>query len=63
MTLCTPLRAGGKLSEMTQCLLDHMPLPPPHGIVMDFACGTGLIGAALLQRQPSIALHVRRPHR
>ena len=52
------LFSGGTLSEMTQSLLDHIPTPPSGATVLDFACGSGIIGAALLQKQPSIALHM-----
>ena len=52
------LFSGGTLSEMTQSLLDHIPTPPSGASVLDFACGSGIIGAALLQKQPSIALHM-----
>ncbi len=52
------LFAGGTLSEMTQSLLDHMPTPASGSTVLDFACGSGIIGATLLEKQPSIALHM-----
>jgi 16S rRNA (guanine1207-N2)-methyltransferase len=43
---------------MTQSLLDHIPTPAKGSTVLDFACGSGIIGAALLEKQPSIVLHM-----
>eukprot|EP00873_Tetraselmis_striata_P028881 jgi/Tetstr1/449145/TSEL_036355.t1 len=51
------LFAGGGLDIMTAFLLRHMPTPPKKARVLDFCCGSGAIGAALLQRQPSLRLH------
>eukprot|EP00747_Dinoflagellata_sp_TGD_P199023 gnl/TRDRNA2_/TRDRNA2_72167_c0_seq2.p1 gnl/TRDRNA2_/TRDRNA2_72167_c0~~gnl/TRDRNA2_/TRDRNA2_72167_c0_seq2.p1 ORF type:complete len:105 (-),score=16.30 gnl/TRDRNA2_/TRDRNA2_72167_c0_seq2:1-282(-) len=43
---------------MTAALLRTLPDPPPHGRVLDFACGSGIIAAALIRRKPSIHLHL-----
>jgi len=39
--------AHGRLDEGTALLLDALPLIEPDGDVLDFACGTGVIGACI----------------
>merc|ERR1711998_678165 len=43
---------------MTEALLRTVPAPTPDGLVLDFGCGTGVIAAALAQREPSLRLHL-----
>ena len=50
------LFAGGRLDVMTAALLAALPPPPPHARVVDFACGSGVLAAALLLRDPSLRL-------
>jgi len=51
------LFAGGGLDIMTAELLRALPGPPALGAkVLDFACGSGLISAALLRRAPGTEL-------
>lgn len=50
------LFAGGFLDEGTALLLDHLPPLASKARVLDFGCGTGLIGAAVLQHQPDAAV-------
>lgn len=45
----------GRLDEGTALLLQHLPELPP-GPVLDFACGSGVISAFILHRQPQLAL-------
>jgi len=47
------LFAGGGVDLMTSVLLKTLPRDIPSGLrVLDFACGSGLIGASILQRSP-----------
>ncbi|HSR42987.1 MAG TPA: methyltransferase, partial [Longimicrobiales bacterium] len=46
------LFAHGRVDEGTALLLEHLPDPEPRGPVLDFACGSGLVGGALLARAP-----------
>ena len=52
------LFAGGGLDVMTAALLQVLPLPPPGTRALDFACGSGAIGAVLAARCPSLRLHL-----
>ncbi|MYJ40218.1 MAG: class I SAM-dependent methyltransferase, partial [Gemmatimonadetes bacterium] len=44
--------ACGRLDPATSLLIDHLPRIRPGGRVLDFGAGTGVIGAASLERQP-----------
>ncbi len=44
------------LDAGTRLLLDHLPTPTPGTTVVDLGCGTGVIGATLVHRQPDIDL-------
>ncbi len=46
------LFAGGRLDDGTAMLLAHLPEMAAGARVLDFGCGTGVIGAAVLARQP-----------
>lgn len=46
--------AHGTLDPGTALLLDHLPALTKGARVLDFACGSGVIGAALLQAQPAL---------
>ena len=50
------LFARGGLDVMTERLLGALPPSAKHARVLDFACGSGVIGAALLAREPSLRL-------
>ena len=42
------LFAGGSLNVISESLLNVLPAPPPHCCALDFACGSGVIAAALV---------------
>ena len=44
--------ACGRLDAATSLLIDHLPHAPPRARVLDFGAGTGVIGAAVLERHP-----------
>ncbi|MBX9591060.1 MAG: methyltransferase [Hyphomonadaceae bacterium] len=48
--------AAGRLDEGTALLLGVMPPLPPRARVLDYGCGSGVIGAAALAQQPGIIL-------
>lgn len=48
------LFAGGGLDVMTSALLSEIPALPPSARVLDFACGSGALAAALLAREPTL---------
>ena len=48
--------AHGKLDEGTGLLLEHLPTLTPGARVLDFGCGCGVIGLALLRATPGLAL-------
>ena len=50
------LFAGGGVDVMTSMLLGALPPPPKKAKVLDFCCGSGVIGAVLRARQPSLRL-------
>ena len=50
--------AHGGLDEGTALLLDALDTLEPAGRVLDFACGAGVVGAALAQRHSSIQLEL-----
>jgi 16S rRNA (guanine1207-N2)-methyltransferase len=50
------LFAEGGLDAGTALLLTHLPVLRPNARVLDFGCGSGLIGANVLARQPRVAL-------
>lgn len=52
------LFAGGGLDVMTSALLRALPSPPVGARALDFACGSGAIGAALIARCTSLRLHL-----
>lgn len=48
--------AAGRLDEGTALLLGAMQPLPPRSRVLDYGCGSGAIGAAVLAQEPSISL-------
>jgi 16S rRNA (guanine1207-N2)-methyltransferase len=48
--------AAGRLDEGTALLLEFLPPLPPRARVLDYGCGSGVIGAAVMARQPDIVL-------
>ena len=52
------LFAKGGLDPATAMLLDAIRTPDPGSVVLDFACGAGVIGNNLLSREPTIQLHL-----
>ena len=48
--------AHGHLDKGSKFLLDNLERIHPQGKVLDFACGSGVIGLSLLQASPQIAL-------
>jgi 16S rRNA (guanine1207-N2)-methyltransferase len=50
------LFAGGRLDDGTAMLLAHLPELRAGARVLDFGCGTGVIGAAVLERQPDASV-------
>jgi 16S rRNA (guanine1207-N2)-methyltransferase len=52
------LFAKGRLDPATALLLETIRTPEPGTMVLDFACGAGVIGNNLLSREPAIQLHL-----
>ena len=52
------LFARGGLDIMTSALLAALPAPAARARVLDFCSGSGVIGAALQAREPSVRLHL-----
>lgn len=50
------LFARGRLDDGTRLLLQHLPPIAPDARVLDYACGTGVIAAAVLQHQHAARL-------
>lgn len=50
------LFARGRLDDGTRLLLEHLPAIAPQARVLDYACGTGVIAAAVLLNQPAARL-------
>lgn len=48
--------AGGSLDPATALLIDHLPIPLCGSHILDFACGSGVIGAALRARTSDFTL-------
>jgi 16S rRNA (guanine1207-N2)-methyltransferase len=48
--------AKGKLDPGTAALLSVLPQPAVSSHILDYACGAGVIGAALQRREPSVRL-------
>lgn len=48
------LFAGGELDVMTRFLLERIGAPPARARVLDFGCGSGAIGGALLRRAEGV---------
>ena len=48
--------AAGRLDEGTALLLGALPPLPSRARVVDYGCGSGVIGAAVLAQEPTIAL-------
>lgn len=46
--------AHGRLDPGTALLLDVLPSPEPRSRVLDFGCGSGIVGGVLLEREPSL---------
>lgn len=46
--------AHGRLDRGTALLLDAVPTPPPGARVLDFGCGSGIVGGVLLDRNPEL---------
>lgn len=46
--------AHGSLDAGSRLLLAHLPKITPGSAVLDFGCGAGVLGAAILQREPSV---------
>lgn len=53
--------AHGRLDPATQLLLGHLPSLPPGARVLDFGAGTGVIGAAVLERVPDARVDLLDP--
>ncbi|GAA1940724.1 hypothetical protein GCM10009775_35760 [Microbacterium aoyamense] len=50
--------AGASIDIGTRLLLEHLPTEVPRsGLVIDFACGTGVIAAALATRHPDLDVY------
>jgi 16S rRNA (guanine1207-N2)-methyltransferase len=50
--------AAGRLDEGTALLLEALLPLAPEARVLDYGCGSGVIGAAVLARQPNVVLHM-----
>lgn len=48
--------AHGRLDPGTALLLDVLPSPAPGSRVLDFGCGSGVVGGVLLEREPSLQM-------
>lgn len=48
----------GRLDPGTRLLLDHLPKIPPHGRILDYGCGTGIIGAVAGSRGEDIQIEL-----
>jgi len=50
--------AHGQLDAGTRLLLDSLPEIPAGWSVLDYGCGSGILGAAILSRQPRATVHL-----
>ena len=50
--------AHGRLDPGTALLLDFLDDPPEGGRVLDFGCGSGIVGGVLLERWPSLEVEL-----
>ena len=48
--------AHGRVDAGTRALMEAIPLPSPATRVLDFACGSGLLGAYVAAREPSVSV-------
>jgi len=55
------LFSHGRLDPATRLLLSHLPPLPPGARVLDFGAGTGVIGAAVLERVPDARVDLLDP--
>lgn len=47
-----------RIDKATELLTNHLPTPKNDDVVLDLACGNGIIGDQLLQKNPNIILHL-----
>lgn len=50
--------SANHIDYATQFLLEHLPQIKDDSIIMDLACGSGIIGKSVLERNPNIELHL-----
>lgn len=50
--------AHGRLDAGTALLLESLPTPPPESRVLDFGCGSGVVGGVLLEREPTLEVEL-----
>jgi 23S rRNA (guanine1835-N2)-methyltransferase len=48
--------SASTLDAGTRLLLDHLPEPAPHDVMVDLGCGTGVVAATVARRHPGVRL-------